>query len=116
MFSKINSSFFGSKKTQQDSMYIRQMKEVMNRWHSSSMDTARYGLRSVHSKHNLLVCQIALLLGLDQSKQSKYTRYPYLGNTGNNRLLGSAQFLKGGCCGFRVKKQSWELGLFNHLT
>ena len=27
-------------------MYIRQMKEVMNRWHSS-MDTLRYGLRSV---------------------------------------------------------------------
>ena len=72
---KINSSFFGSKKTQQDSMYIRQMKEVMNRWHSS-MDTARYGLRSVHSKYNLLVCQIALLLGLDHSKQSKYTKYP----------------------------------------
>ena len=74
MFSKINTSYFGSKKTQQDGMYIRQMKEVMNRWHST-MDTTRYGLRSVHSKYNLLVCQIALLLGLDHSKQSKYTRY-----------------------------------------
>ena len=33
------------------------MKEVMKRWHS----TRRYRLRSVHSKHNLLVCQIALV-------------------------------------------------------
>ena len=94
---------------QQDSMYIRQMKEVMNRWHSS-MDTARYGLRSVHSKYNLLVCQIALLLGLDHSKQSKYTRYQPLVRLDiilcnkQYRKLQAAWFgTKGGCCGVREK-------------